>query len=337
MRLVTADDIREGDRVGMNIYATDGRLVLRKGMVFTERLIEGLKRLQVDGIYIEDERFKDIQIKDGFSMRFRMQAISVLNNAFIEVSENKGFNSKAILETNDEMVRHLILEQDPLIHTKNIRTRAGYLLDHSVNVAMLSVLTAKALDYNMPQLRTIGIGALLHDIGYAMPGLKDPYLEHPQAGFDLLRKHQEIPLMSSHLVLQHHEMINGKGFPFGVMGKEIREMAQIVAVANDFDHHVNEIDKNRLPHEGIEYIMSKVETTYDIHIVQAFMRNVVPYPIGTLVRLTNGINGIVTEINKTNASRPVVRELDKDYSISLNDNHTVFIKEVLSSRDICFS
>jgi hypothetical protein len=44
-------------------------------------------------------------------------------------------------------------------------------------------------------------------------------------------------------------------------------MAQIYAVANDFDHLVNEIAKNRLPHEGIEYIMSKVETTYDIHIV----------------------------------------------------------------------
>jgi HD-GYP domain-containing protein (c-di-GMP phosphodiesterase class II) len=170
-----------------------------------------------------------------------------------------------------------------------------------------------------------------------MPGLKDPFKDHPQAGFDLIRKHQEIPLMAAHLVLQHHEMINGKGFPLGVKGKELREMAQICAVANDFDHHVNEIDKNRLPHEGIEYIMSKVETTYDIHIVQAFMRNVVPYPIGTLVRLTNGVNGIVTEINKTNASRPVIRALDKDKTISLNDNHTLFIEEVLSSRDICFS
>jgi hypothetical protein len=43
-------------------------------------------------------------------------------------------------------------------------------------------------------------------------------------------------------------------------------MARICAVANDFDHHVNEIDKNRLPHEGIEYIMSKVEISYEIQL-----------------------------------------------------------------------
>lgn len=337
MRLVTADDVREGDRIGRDIYATDGRLVLRQGMIVTARLIEGLKRLQIEGIYIEDERFKDIQVEDGASMRFRMKAISALNNAFEEITQKKNFRSKALIDTNDEMVNHLVAEQDPLIQVKNIRTRAGYLLDHSINVAMLSVLTAKAMDYSVEQLRVIGLGAMLHDVGYALPGLKDPYLEHPKAGFDMIRTHQEIPLMAAHLVLQHHEKTNGTGFPYGVKGKEIREMAQICAVANDFDHHVNEIDKNRLPHEGIEYIMSKVETSYDIHIVQAFMRNVVPYPVGTVVRLTNGVSGIVTEINKTNTSRPVIRVLEKDQTISLFDHQTLFIREVLSSRDLCFS
>jgi putative nucleotidyltransferase with HDIG domain len=337
MRLVKVDDIREGDRIGMNVNAADGRLIIRQGMVVTGRLIDGLKRLQVDGIYIEDERFKDVQIDDGFSMRFRMEAISTLNNAFEEVTETKTFSSKPLLESTEEMVNHLISESEPIIQTKNIRTRAGYLLDHSINVAMLSVLTAKALGYNVQQLRTIGIGAMLHDIGYAMPELTNPYKEHPKAGFDLLRRHHEIPLMAAHLVMQHHEMVNGLGFPYGVQGKEIREMAQICAIANDFDHHLNEIEKNRLPHEGIEYIMSKVETSYEIHVVQAFVHNVIPYPLGTIVRLTNGMAGMVTEINKINTSRPVIRELDTDHTISLMDHHTILIKEVLSSRDICFS
>jgi putative nucleotidyltransferase with HDIG domain len=329
LRLITVDEVREGDRIGMNVYAADGRLVIRKGMIITIRLIEGLKRLQIEGIYIEDERFKDIQVEDGISMRLRMQAISALNNAFEEITQIGNFKSKNLLDTSDEMVKHLAAEQDPFIQVKNIRTRAGYILDHSVNVAMLSVLTAKALDYSMQQLQVIGLGTMLHDIGYALPGLKNVYKEHPKAGFDIIRKHQEIPLMAAHLVLQHHEMINGQGFPYGVKGKEIREMAQICAVANDFDHHVNEIGKNRLPHEGIEYIMSKVETSYEIHIVQAFVRNVVPYPIGTIVRLTSGVTGIVTEINKSNASRPVIRELDTDRTISLFEQQTIFIKEVV--------
>jgi putative nucleotidyltransferase with HDIG domain len=337
VRLVTVDEVREGDRIARNIEATDGRLVLRKGMVITMRLVEGLKRLQINKVYIEDEQFLDVQIVENSTIRIWMQGVSVLNSVYDEVMQHGNFSSKALMDCNDEMVQHLFMEQDPLVHIKNIRTKKGYLLDHSVNVAMLAVLTAKALEYNYQQLRVIGLGAMLHDIGYVVKGLRHPEREHAEAGFNLIRKHQEIPLMAAHMVLQHHEQLNGLGFPYGVSGKEVREMAQICAVANDFDHHVNEIDKSRLPHEGFEYIMSKVETCYDIHIVRAFMRSVVPYPLGTHVELTNGIIGVVTEINKSNSSRPVIKELKHGRIFALSDHHTVFIKDVLSIRDICIS
>jgi HD-GYP domain-containing protein (c-di-GMP phosphodiesterase class II) len=337
MRLVTVDEVREGDRIAMNVFSSDGRLVLRKGMVVTGKLIEGFKRLHVDGIYIEDERFKEIQMEDSFSIRFRMHAITLLNSAFEEVRENKSFSSKALLETNNEMVRHLSSEQSSLLQINSIRLRAGYLLDHSINVAMMSALTAKALGYTIQQMQVIGIGAMLHDIGYAMPGLENPYMQHSKAGHDLLLMHPEIPVLSAELVLQHHEMINGLGFPNNIQGHEIKEMAKICAVANDFDHYVNEIDHNRLPHEGMDYVMARAGASYDIHIVQAFMRAIVPYPIGTIVLLTNGISGIVIENNKAYESRPIIRELNKDHLISLIDHPTLYIKEVVSSRDILFS
>ncbi|QGQ98882.1 HD domain-containing protein [Paenibacillus psychroresistens] len=338
MRMVSIDEVREGDRIGMNVYSSDGRLVLRKGMVVTGKLIDGFKRLHVDGVYIEDERLKDVQMEDSFSVRFRMHAISLLNSAFEEVRESKGFNCKALLETNNEMVRHLLAEQNSLLQINHIRMRTGYLLDHSINVAMLSVLTAKAIGgYSIQQMQAIGIGAMLHDIGYALPGLENPYIEHPKAGHDLLIKQQDIPVMSAELVLQHHEMINADGFPYNLKGKEVKEMAQICAIANDFDHYVNEIDHNRLPHEGMDYVMTKAGVSYDVHIVHAFMRAIVPYPIGTVVLLTNGITGIVIENNKDYESRPVIRELNKDHEISLINHPTLFIKEVVSSRDILFS
>jgi HD-GYP domain-containing protein (c-di-GMP phosphodiesterase class II) len=337
MRMVSIDEVREGDRIGMNVYSSDGRLILRKGMVVTGKLIEGFKRLHVDGVYIEDERFKDVQMEDSFSVRFRMHAINLINSAFEEVREKGSFNCKGLLETNNEMVRHLSAEHSSILQINNIRIRAGYLLDHSINVAMLSVLTAKALGYTLLQMQAIGIGAMLHDIGYAMPGLRNPYMEHPKAGHDLLIMQQEIPLISADLVLQHHEMINAQGFPYNLKGNEIKEMSQICAIANDFDHYVNEIDNNRLPHEGMDYVMAKAGVSYDINIVHAFMRAIVPYPIGTVVLLTNGITGIVIESNKEYESRPVIRELNKDHEISLINHPAVFIKEVVSSRDILFS
>jgi HD-GYP domain-containing protein (c-di-GMP phosphodiesterase class II) len=337
MRMVSIDEIREGDRIGMNVYSTDGRLVLRKGMVVTEKLIEGFKRLHVDGVYIEDERIKEVQMEDSFGVRFRMNTISLLNHAFEEVRESKSFNPKALLETNIEMVRHLSEKQNKLLQIKNIRMRNGFLLDHSINVAMLSVLTGKALGYSIQQMQAIGIGAMLHDIGYAMPGLENQFLEHPKAGHDLLIMQQEIPLIAADVVLQHHEMINAHGFPYQLRGNEIKEMAQICAIANDFDHYVNEIDQNHLPHEGMDYVMAKAGISYDVYIVHAFMRAVIPYPIGTIVLLSNGITGIVIKNNDEYESRPVIRELNKDHEINLIGHPSIFIREVVSSRDILFS
>lgn len=132
-------------------------------------------------------------------------------------------------------------------------------------------------------------------------------------------------------------MINGHGFPYGRQGESVKEIAQICAIANDFDHFVNEIDHNRLPHEGMDYVMIKAGVAYDIHIVQAFMRAIVLYPIGTVVLLTNGITGIVIENNKAFESRPVVRGLNKDHEIALINYPTLFIKKIVSSRDILFS
>jgi HD-GYP domain-containing protein (c-di-GMP phosphodiesterase class II) len=337
MRLVSVEDLSEGDRIAMNINSRDGRLIVRQGMVMTSRLIEGLKRLLVEGVYIEDERFKDIQLDGGMGMQFRMQAISALNVAFEEVINSGDFQSRPLLDASDELVNHIVTKKDTFVQLKDMRTTTGYLLAHSINVAILAVLAANALDYNYQQLRVIAIGAMLHDIGYVVPGLENPLLDHPKAGFDLIRGHHEIPLMAAHMVLQHHEMLNGQGFPYGIKGKELREIAQICAIANDFDHHVNEVGENRLPHEGIEYIMSKVESSYEIELVRAFVRNIVPYPVGTRVRLTNGMVGVVFQIDKINYSRPVVREIDNNRTFALIDHHTVFVEEVLTSRDICFS
>jgi len=337
MRMVSIDEVREGDRIGMNVYSSDGRLVLRKGMIVTGKLIEGFIKLHVDGIYIEDERIMGVQMEDSFAVRFRMHAVNLLNSAFEEVRDNKSFNSKGLLTTNNEMVSHLCKEPNSLLQINSVRMRAGYLMDHSLNVAMLSILTAKALGYSTQMMQIIGIGAMLHDIGYAMPELENPYMEHPKAGYDLLLMQEEIPVMSADIVLQHHELIIGSGFPFGLQNKAIHETAQICAIANDFDHYVNEIDHIRLPHEGMDYVMSKAGVSYDVHIVQAFISAIVPYPIGTVVLLTNGITGIVIENNKAYESRPVVRELNKDHAIALIDHPTLYIKDIVSSRDIHFS
>jgi len=179
-------------------------------------------------------------------------------------------------------------------------------------------MTGMKMGYSDLQLKTLAIGALLHDIGRVSKHAVNPEYDHPRVGFDLMRRYPELSLLSAYVVLQHHEKVNGTGYPLGVQGEQFRQAAQIVAVANDYDHFVNEIGENRLPHEGIEYIMSKADTHYHISVVRAFVQSVTPYPVGTVV-----------EMHKGHPSRPVVQTHDHGLRIDLMHFPTEFIEEVI--------
>jgi len=329
MILVSVSDLQEGDRLGQHVYKIDGRLVLSRGTVLTASLIQGLVRLRIEHVYIDNARPNEAVPEQAMGMAgLRAAAAEIIRSAFQEAAKSGSFRSRPIVRLADDLVRQFAQEEASL-QMKEMRTESAYLYAHSANVCTLALMTGRAMGLTEQHLRTLALGALLHDIGYVVKQSGDPALDHPRIGFDLLRKHSEVPLLSAHIVLQHHEQLNGAGFPMGVRGEEFRQSAQICAIANDFDHFVNEIGKNRLPHEGIEYVMSKVDSSYDIAVVRAFVQSVTPYPIGTVVKLSNGMVGTVIELHKGHPSRPVIVTKDHGLRFDLLQHHTDFIREVI--------
>lgn len=329
MILVSVNDLQEGDRLGQHVYKIDGRLVLSRGTILTGSLIQGLNRMRIESVYIDNVRPNEADTDQVMGMGgLRAVAVDILRSAFQEAANSGSFHSRPIVRLADDMVRQFNQEEVSL-QMKELRTDSSYLYGHSANVCTLALMTGKTMGLTEQHLRTLALGALLHDIGYVVKQAGDPAKEHPRIGFDLIRKHPEIPLLAAHIVLQHHEQLNGAGFPMGIRGEEFRISAQICAIANDFDHFVNEIGKNRLPHEGIEYVMSKVDSSYDISVVRAFVQSITPYPIGTIVRLSNGMVGTVTELHKGHPSRPVIVTKDHGLRFDLLQYHTDFIQEVI--------
>jgi HD-GYP domain-containing protein (c-di-GMP phosphodiesterase class II) len=330
MIFVPVVELNSGDRLGQHIHQTDGPLVLARGVVLNEHLIDGLVKQKISGVYIDNRRNNgSLPVKQN-GMALRQGALEMVSHAFGEIAMTESFQSKPILQMTRDLVHHICKGDDFSMQTKEHRADASYLIGHSVHVCLLSVMTALALDYTEEQLHTLALGALLHDIGYFSPRCANLRKDHPFVGFDLVRQHPDIPLMAAHIVLQHHEQLNGEGYPYAVKGDKFREAAQICAIANDFDHFVNEIGTNRLPHEGIEYIMSKVDSCYSIHLVRAFVSSVIPYPVGTMVRLTNGRVGRVSKLSTSNPSRPVITDNKDGKQINLSQHHTVFVNEVIT-------
>jgi len=149
-------------------------------------------------------------------------------------------------------------------------TRNSTLADHSVNVANLSVYLAMVMGHgHQLVLENIYLGAILHYLGKAKAGLTEigsgdgrfmsqAMQGHPELSVKVIRKSKGLPDAVYKIILQHHEQFNGFGYPAGLHGDDIYEMAQIVSIANVFDNILYE--NRQLPRkQAWELAIKKIE------------------------------------------------------------------------------
>jgi HD-GYP domain-containing protein (c-di-GMP phosphodiesterase class II) len=154
-----------------------------------------------------------------------------------------------------------------------------------------------------------------------------------------LRKIKEFSITIPHVALQHHENVDGSGYPRQLTGEDIHRYAKIVAVANFFDNLVagGGIEGKRLmPHEATECLMGYAGKRFDLETVIAFLRSIAIYPNGTSVKLSSGQIGVVVGQHTGLPARPIVRLFEKDWDehnvreVDLAKETTVFITQVLN-------
>jgi putative nucleotidyltransferase with HDIG domain len=329
MLIIPVNELVEGDLLGRGLYASDGRLMLKQGVTLNGSLIDGIKRLGHRYITVE---MTDIRASlSGSDVKRNLMNLTkdVLQQIFNAMRTMSAFPRRALLEWSDHLSNTISETENMTFACDDLAPGGMELIAHSMNVCFLSTLTAKALGYNKKQLEYAAIGSLLHDIGLVLPHDSTLLLHHPVVGYDFLRKQRDIPEASLRIVLQHHEQIDGRGFPHGVRAESLTESSQICGLASDFDYFMNDPTIGRLPSEGIDFIMSKIDSSYSYGVVRAFMRAFQPYPIGTRVSLSGGLRGTVCAINGGNSCRPVIQLEGSDTRIDLMKHMTFKIEKVI--------
>lgn len=307
MQLVSVQNVKEGDQLGKCLYTADGRLMLKQGMRLNQRMIDGIKRMGQHYIFVEMAGADSAAGEWNWMLNMRSLSEDLLKQIYQSVRQNGAFPVKPLVDWSEHMSGIVAELTEMRISPLDMLQERENLIAHSLNVTFLSMLTGKALGYKVQQLRELAIGCLLHDIGLAVPLDDKLAINHPLIGHDMLRKISDIPLQSLQIVLQHHERVDGRGFPQGLKGREVREAAQICSISSDFDDFMNHSLTKRLPCEGIDFVMSKIDTSYDYHVVRAFLKIFEPYPVGTAVTLTGNLVGTVVETNPSHPCRPVIR------------------------------
>src|SRR3954470_9190041 len=345
MRLMATRRLEPGIVLGRDVF--DGRSsaipLLRKGVKLTERHRDALLGVGVHAVYIEDALSEGIEIGQAVDPETRRRATIAVSKAFETCKESLS-NGNGVPEAvvNDlqkvaEMIARDIEENaDMALALDDLASADGYTLQHSIDVAAVGMLVGQKLfrergwidhtgrrtyERRDRRLARLGLGLLLHDVGKLVipkdvlnkPGQLDEsewelMRSHPRAGVEMLRSDMISPLVKV-VVRSHHERWDGGGYPDGLAGEEIHQLARIAAPADVFDAVTSErvYASARPPDIGVQIVLEGSGRAFDPGVIDVFRRVVAPYPPGVEVALSDGRRGIVASVPADDLARPVVR------------------------------
>lgn len=231
-----------------NVYSRSGQLIISKGtkIILTE---ENKKRLKVFGIFEE-------VMSDGVIQKKAVNPIALdnaedfqknLTNLFAithEIHDEKGINIAA--ETMGNIIYNC-KDQPWYINLNALVNYVDWIYSHTINTAIISVIIGVKLDYSKEELHELALGAILHDIGMILIPretlLKKTKLEPSELA--MVRNHctlggamisrDHLSAVAQSVIAQHHERLDGSGYPLGLKGDQITEQGQIVMIADSFD------------------------------------------------------------------------------------------------------
>lgn len=244
-----------------------------------------------------------------------------VSRMFGEVRMGKAINAEDALPLVNGILASVDRNHGAITSLVRLKGKDEYTYMHSVAVCVLMIALARELGLSDEQTRQAGLAGLYHDIGkMAIP---DDILNKPAAlsdgEFVVMRKHAEfghailsrskqIDEICLDVCLHHHEKIDGTGYPHKMKGNEISLFARMGAVCDVYDA----ITSNRPYKAGWEPSVSLQRMAqwtghFDPDILNAFVKCIGIYPIGSMVKLKSGRLAVVIDQSPTSLLTPVVK------------------------------
>lgn len=265
-------------------------------------------------VSVEEELFK--------ANKIHSQAKSIMSGILSDVKFGKPLETEHFDDLADGMIDSVIRNHNALACLGRIRAKDNYLMEHSINLAVLMGIFAKAMEIDRETMHQAMVGALLHDIGKIMvpdsilhkPGKLDvsefeKMKQHVVFSRELLKKTPGISPLTVNVAAQHHERIDGSGYPEGLTGCQICREGKMVAITDVYDA----ITADRCYHKGLaptaalKKLLEWSGTHLEESLVHTFIRSMGIYPVGSLVLLDSGRLAVVIEASEKDQTRPIVK------------------------------
>lgn len=345
------NQLKPGMKLARDVILPDGRLLLLAGFVIKPVYLRKLEAFGVRTVYVEEGYYEPIE--EYFEERLYNHAVATIKNIFTMTKRNWDPDISIARETVSDIIGSVIENETVMLQLTGIKDIDNYTFLHSVDVCIYSVILGKKLGYGKEPLMTLGMGAILHDIGKCKvpldilqkPGkLTEEEFHimkmHTVYGCEIIKNTYRMGTKVANIAFQHHEKWDGTGYPMGISANAIDPLARIVALTDVYDALTSDrvYKKRELPHLAASYIKQNAGLLFDPFIVDLFLNSIAVYGEGTLVLLNTGEVGSVVSSGSISGERQKISVFAnkagppvlQPYIVDLNKSSDIEIVEVFS-------
>ena len=253
--------------------------------------------------------------------QLRKQATGLVRTVMADVRLGNAVDIDRVQPMVEDITESILRNPGALVGLLRIKTKDDYTFLHSISVCALMVAFCRSRGMDAATTHQAGLGGLLHDTGKALvpdailnkPGPLSPQefdivKRHPRDGHAILLQTPEVGPIPLDITLHHHERRDGSGYPDGLAGDAIGELAQMAAIVDVYDALTSERSYHKaIPAaDALRKIYEWSKFHFNPVFAQDFMRCVGIYPVGTMVKLESGRLAVVIEAHESNLLAPKV-------------------------------
>lgn len=327
MSRILTSELSPGMQLSRPVLTRNGDVLLQSHIVLSDVLISLLKKTGIPYVYIKNEQVD------------RTSTLQYIRNVLSELSDNEYYIKHIISdsiswEKYQSLFHQLLteLEQDETLQNilVDIASNDPNLFKHCLNVAIYSIAIAQELRIGDYLLLTLFKASLFHDIGkiFISRNVLDKNGRLTDEEYEYIQNHSLYGVQYLKLngissqsillpVLQHHERLDGSGYPNRSKTEKLHLFAKIIAVADVFDALSTDrcYRKALTPHQAFNILKKDCGTKFDTEIIRAFSKAIIFYPKGHFVKLSTGAAGYVKKYHSDSIEKPVVQIRGYEYDL----------------------